>query len=65
MDAVAATLARADADPAFAAEALALPGEAFLADQMAIVDVDGIHAVRKHARAEIGRALRRAAARHL
>ena len=27
-------------DPAFAAEALALPSEAFLADQMAVVDVD-------------------------
>ena len=44
--------------PAFAAEALALPGEAFLADQMAVVDVDAIHAVRNVARAAIGRALR-------
>ena len=44
-------------DPAFAAEALALPSEAFLADQMAVVDVDAIHAARETARAEIGRAL--------
>jgi aminopeptidase N len=50
-------LAGADDDPAFAAEALRLPSEAFLADQMAVVDVDAIHAVREAARAEIGRAL--------
>ncbi len=58
IDALAATLRDADADPAFAAEALALPGEAFLADQMAVADVDAIHAVRDAARAAIGRALR-------
>ena len=34
IEAAAAALADADADPAFAAEALALPSEAFLADQM-------------------------------
>ncbi len=50
-------LAEADRDPAFAAEALALPSEAFLADQMAVVDVDAIHAVREAARAAIGRAM--------
>ena len=44
-------------DPAFAAEALALPSEAFLADRMTVVDVDAIHAAREVARAEIGRAL--------
>jgi aminopeptidase N len=60
IDALAATLRDADADPAFAAEALALPGEAFLADQMAVADVDAIHAVRDAARSEIGRALREA-----
>ena len=58
IDALAATLRDADADPAFAAEALALPGEAFLADQMTVADVDAIHAVRDAARAAIGRALR-------
>ena len=58
IDALAVTLRDADADPAFAAEALALPGEAFLADQMAVADVDAIHAVRDGARATIGQALR-------
>ena len=58
IDALAVTLRDADADPAFAAEALALPGEAFLADQMAVADVDAIHAVRDSARAAIGQALR-------
>ena len=40
IDAAAATLESADADPAFAAEALSLPGEAYLGDQMEVVDVD-------------------------
>ena len=57
IEAMAATLAGADADPAFAAEALALPGENYLADQMAVVDVDAIHAVREDARRSIGRML--------
>ena len=52
--AVAATLMGADADPAFAAEALMLPSETFLADQMAVADPDAIHAVREAARAAIG-----------
>jgi len=51
------TLAGADADPGFAAEALLLPGESFLADQMKTVDVDAIHEAREAARAAIGRAL--------
>ena len=55
--AAAGTLAAADDDPHFAAEALSLPGEAFVADQMAIADPDAIHAVREFLRAEIGRAL--------
>jgi|HubBroStandDraft_1064217.scaffolds.fasta_scaffold00309_1 aminopeptidase N len=46
-------------DPAFAAEFLSLPGEAFLADQLAIVDVDAIHAARDFVAAGIGRALGR------
>ena len=58
IDALAATLRDADADPAFAAEVLVLPSEAFLADQMAVADVDAIHAVRDVARTAIGRALR-------
>ena len=44
-------------EPAFAAEALALPGEATLADRMDVVDVDAIHDARDRARASIGRAL--------
>ena len=51
------TLANSARDRAFAAEALILPSEAFLADQMPIVDVDAVHDARETARAEIGRAL--------
>ncbi|MBV8120004.1 MAG: aminopeptidase N [Alphaproteobacteria bacterium] len=51
------TLVDAARDPAFAAEALILPSESFLADQMAVVDVDAVHTARETARAEIGRAL--------
>ena len=54
-EAVANTLAAAEADPAFAAEALSLPGEGFLADQMAVADPVAIHRVRQGLRAEIGR----------
>jgi aminopeptidase N len=52
------TLGDADRDPAFVAEALVLPGETFLADQMPIADVDAIHTVRGQARVAIGTALR-------
>jgi aminopeptidase N len=52
--ALSATLDQADADPAFAAEALSLPSESILADQMAVADPDGIHAVRQAWRAQIG-----------
>ena len=50
-------LADADGDPAFAAEALTLPSEAFLADQLAIVDVEAIHAARDTVRAALSEAL--------
>jgi aminopeptidase N len=50
-------LAEAERDPAFAAEALTLPSEAYLADQLAVVDVDAIHGARESARVELGRAL--------
>ncbi len=56
-DAMAATLAGADADPAFAAEALTLPGETFVADQMDVADPDAVHAVRDFLRADIAGAL--------
>jgi aminopeptidase N len=39
-------LADSHRDPAFAAEALTLPSETFLAEQMAVVDPDAIHTVR-------------------
>ena len=54
IDAMTSTLQQ---DPAFAAEALALPGEATLADRMEIVDVDAIHTARDLARSAIGKAL--------
>jgi aminopeptidase N len=54
IEAMASTL---DQEPAFAAEALALPGEATLADKMDTVDVDAIHAARDTARSAIGQAL--------
>jgi aminopeptidase N len=58
IEAVDSALSNADADPAFVAEAMALPGEGFLADQMAVVDVDAIHAARDQARLAIGASLR-------
>src|SRR5712692_6343442 len=51
------TLADAGRDPAFAAEALVLPGEATLADEMAVVAVEAIHAARESARAALAGAL--------
>ncbi len=51
------TLAGAAHDPAFAAEALVLPSEAALADEMAIVAVEAIHAARESARAALAGAL--------
>jgi aminopeptidase N len=51
------TLADADRDPAFAAEALTLPSETFLADQLVVVDVDAIHNAREAARSALGQAL--------
>ncbi len=54
-DAVRMTLAGAEADPAFAAEALFLPGEGVVADLMAVADPEAIHRVRRHLRTEIGR----------
>ncbi|MBK8162288.1 MAG: aminopeptidase N [Gammaproteobacteria bacterium] len=44
--AAARVLALADADPAFAAEALTLPTEGTLAEQMETVDPDALHAAR-------------------
>ena len=50
-------LSRGAGDPALLAEVLSLPGESYLGDQMAQVDVDGIHAARLAVRQRIGREL--------
>ena len=57
VEATAALLAGADADRQFAAEALVLPSEAFIADQMEVVDPDAVHAARQFLRGEVGRRL--------
>ena len=51
-------LALAASDPAFAAEALRLPSEHFIAEQMAVVDPDAIHAVRTGLARTLGEVLR-------
>jgi aminopeptidase N len=56
-EAIAGILREAEKDPAFAAEALVLPGESLLADSMEIVDPDAIHAVRSATRQALGQAL--------
>jgi aminopeptidase N len=45
-------------DPAFAAEALTLPGESYLMDQTAVADPDATHAARDALRAALAQALR-------
>ncbi len=59
LEAIAATLSTAARDPAFAAEALLLPTESLLADDMAVVDPDAIHFIREAARAALGKALQK------
>jgi aminopeptidase N len=44
-------------EPAFAAEALSLPSEDYLADRMAVIDVESIHEARELLRTEIASAL--------
>jgi aminopeptidase N len=58
LDASARLLADAPKDPAFAAEALALPSEGYIAEQMEIVDPDAIHAVRNDLKRGLATALR-------
>lgn len=57
IDAVAGTLAGRAGDPAFVAEAVLLPSEAFIGDQMVTVDPDAIRRERLALQAAIGRAL--------
>jgi aminopeptidase N len=48
----------ADRDPAFVAEALTLPSETFLAEQMKIVDPDRLHASRNALRVSLAKELK-------
>ena len=57
IQAVSATLTDPDLDPAFVAEAVLLPSEAFIGDQLATVDPDAIHRARENLRRELGRRL--------
>jgi aminopeptidase N len=57
IDAVAQTLGGRAADPAFVAEAVLLPSEAFVGDQMVVVDPDAIRRERLALQAAIGGAL--------
>ena len=52
--AVGATLADSKLDPAFVAEAVLLPSDAFIGDQMLVVDPDAIASAREALRAELG-----------
>jgi aminopeptidase N len=56
--AFARVLADAPRDPAFGAEALALPAEIYIAEQMAEVDPDAIHAARNALRRGLAQALK-------
>ncbi|UNU45098.1 aminopeptidase N [Sphingopyxis sp. YF1] len=57
IDAVAGTLTGRAGDPAFVAEAVLLPSEAFIGDQMVIVDPDAIRRERLALQTALGRAL--------
>jgi aminopeptidase N len=57
IDAIKNTLTSNALDPAFVAEAIMVPSEAFIGDQMLVVDPDAIHAARDALRAELGRRL--------
>ena len=54
IEAVRRTLSDTTLDPAFVAEAVLMPSEAFIGDQMAMADPDAIHAAREDLRAELG-----------
>jgi aminopeptidase N len=55
--AIGTTLKSNALDPAFKGEAILLPSESLIADRMAVVDSDAIHAAREKLRAEIGSSL--------
>ena len=56
--AIGAVLGDERLEPAYKAQAILLPGEAYLADQMDVVDVDAIHAARERMRRAVAAALR-------
>jgi aminopeptidase N len=56
--AVGETLGDGQLDHAFIAEAISLPGEDYLAEQMAVIDVDAIHAAREDLRRRIAASLK-------
>ncbi|HKB84392.1 MAG TPA: aminopeptidase N [Burkholderiales bacterium] len=56
--AFARVLADAPNDPAFAAEALGLPSEGYIAEQMDEIDPDAIHSIRRSLRKQIATALK-------
>jgi len=55
--AVSDTLANPDLDPAFVAEAVLLPSESFVGDQLGVVDPEAIHASREGLRRALGEQL--------
>ena len=57
IEAVARTLADPALDAAFIAEAVLLPSESFIGDQMLVVDPEAIHRAREALRAELGQEL--------
>ena len=57
VDAIAETLRNPALDPAFVAEAVLLPSEAFIGDQLAVVDPDAVFRAREALRRDIGRTL--------
>ena len=57
IDACRALLTDHDSDPALIAEALILPDEDYLAQQMRVIDVDGIHAARQFVKSGLATAL--------
>lgn len=57
IEAVANTLADPRLDPAFVAEAVLLPSDSFIGDQLSIVDPEAIYQAREALRRELGRTL--------
>ncbi|MCH4893314.1 aminopeptidase N [Sphingomonas sp. SFZ2018-12] len=57
IDAIAKTLADPALDPAFIAEAVLLPSDSFIGDQLEVVDPDAIFRAREALRRDIGRQL--------